>query len=71
MKFILRVNNVYVERMSIDSYDETVKCVFSSNINDAKTFSKNDLNIIKPIMEDLLTIELESFELEEGEENVN
>ena len=76
MKFILKVNNLYLERMSIDSYDETVKCCFSSNINDAKEFSKNDLKIIKPITENLLSIELESLELEsleleEGEENVN
>lgn len=51
MKYILKINNMYVCNMSIDSYD----------IRDAKRFSDNDILIIKPIIQSLLSIELEAL----------
>lgn len=67
MKFILKVNNMYVRYMSIDSYDETVSCEFSSDIRDAKEFSESNVLIVKPIIEKLLTIELEAIAKKGGE----
>lgn len=71
MKFILKVNNMYVERMSIDSYDETTRCEFSSHIEDAKEFSEDDVIIIKPIIENLLSIELIGIpKIKDGDQDV-
>ena len=58
MKFILTINNMYVKRISIDSYDETTICEFSSNKEDAKEFLENDVYIIKPLIQNLLSVEI-------------
>lgn len=71
MKFILKVNNMYVRYMSIDSYDETVSCEFSSNIRDAKEFSEDNVLIVRPIIEKLLSIELETIPKKDGDTNVD
>lgn len=67
MKFILKLNNMYVRYMSIDSYEETVACEFSSDIRDAKQFSEDNVLIVKPIIEQLLTVELETIPKKEGD----
>lgn len=67
MKFILKLNNMYVRYMSIDSYDETVSCGFCSDSRDAKEFSEDNVLIVKPIIEQLLTVELETIPKKEGD----
>lgn len=67
MKFILKVNNMYVKRMAIDSYDETVSCEFSSDIRDAKEFSESNVLIIQPMIEKLLTIYIDAIPKKDGD----
>lgn len=71
MKFILKVNNMYVKNMAIDSYDETVSCEFSSDIRDAKEFSENTALIVQPIIEKLLTIYIDIIPKKDGDTNVD
>lgn len=66
MKFILTVNNMYVKSVSIDSYDGTASCTFTSNLNDAKEFFSNETVIIKSLVEDLLGITLVALNKTEG-----
>lgn len=58
MKFILNVNNMYVKIVSIDSYDGTTICSFTSNMNDAREFLENDVKIIKSLIEELLSVKI-------------
>ena len=58
MKYILTVNNMFVGSASIDSYDGTTRCLFTSNSGDAREFLEVDAKIIKFLLEDLLSIKV-------------
>ena len=68
MKFILTVNNMYVKTASIDSYDGTTTCTFTSNMNDARGFLENETKIIKGLIEDLLGINVVALLKTQGDD---
>ena len=70
MKYIIFINSLYVKRFSIDSYDGTTRCEFSSHIGDAMEFSENELNIIVPLIDTLLSIEVNVKLVKDGDQDV-
>ena len=66
MKFILTVNNMFVKSASIDSYDGTTICTFTSNMNDARKFLENEAKIIKGLIENLLKVDVVILTKTEG-----
>ena len=58
MKYILKIGNMFISSVSIDSYDTDICVDFTSNRNDARVFNYESSELYINILCDLFNCEI-------------
>ena len=54
---IIKIGHMYLEYFSVDNFDNDINLRFTSQVDNAKMFSDEDILIVKPIIQNLFTFD--------------